>query len=207
MLRSERARPRRTGGTGMKRLVLAMFMSLDGFVTGPHGEFSGPDWSADLEKYWSGYALARAGHLLYGRTAFQFNKSFWEPAATDPGSPAASLPHAATMNRLPKTVFSNTLRGSPGWNATLAHGQLPAVVRNLKSDGDKGDLLCFGGAGFAHSLIASDLVDEYRLMVTPNLFGDGKRLFEPRFTGQNLKLLETRRLDTGAVILHYERSR
>jgi dihydrofolate reductase len=189
------------------KLLLAMFMSVDGFVTGPHGEFSGPDWSADLEQHWSGYALERAGRLLYGRVSFLFNKAFWEPAATEPRSPAAGFPHAVTMNKLPKTVFSNTLQGEPGWNATLARGNLSELVRYLKRGGGKRDLVSFGGAGFARSLIARDLVDEYRLMVTPNLFGDGQRIFEPPFEGRNLKLLESRALDTGAVILHYERRR
>jgi dihydrofolate reductase len=192
----------------MRRLVLAMFTSVDGFVAGPHGEFSGPDWSADLEKHWSGHALERAGHLLYGRVSFLFNKALWEPAATDPNSPAAGFPHAATMNSLPKTVFSTTLEGELGWNATLARGNLSELVRYLKRAGSgERDLVSFGGASFARSLIARDLVDEYRLMVTPNLFGDGQRIFEPPFDGRNLKLLESRALDTGAVILHYERRR
>jgi len=61
----------------MRKLVLAMFTSLDGYVAGSKGEFIPPTWFDDLERDWSGYALARAGHLLYGRVNFLFNKGFW----------------------------------------------------------------------------------------------------------------------------------
>jgi Dihydrofolate reductase len=190
----------------MAQLVLSMFMSLDGYIEKPGGEFAAPAWSDDLAEHWSGYALSRAGHLLYGRTNFLFNKGFWTQAETDPNSPAARVPYAATMNRLPKTVVSTTLQGDPGWNATLVKDDLPGAVAKLKQS-VVGDILVFGGAGIANSLVNLDLVDEYWLMITPDLFGDGKRLFEPGHPALPLSLMDTRRLDTGSVILHYRRDR
>jgi dihydrofolate reductase len=188
----------------MPKLVLSMFTSLDGYIEGPGGEFVPPPWSDDVEQHWSGYALERAAHLIYGRTNFLFNKGFWSAAETDPTSPAASIAYAGTMNRLPKTVFSTTLKGDPGWNGTFAEGDVAGVIGTLKAQAS-GDLYAFGGAGIANSLVARDLVDEYRLMVTPVLLGDGKRLFEGGRPRLALTLIETRRLDTGAVVLHYRR--
>ena len=52
----------------MARLILSMFMSLDGFVCGPNGEFITPEWSDDLEEHWSGYAMKHAGRFLYVET-------------------------------------------------------------------------------------------------------------------------------------------
>ena len=190
----------------MAKLVLSMFMSLDGYIERPNGEFVPPAWSGDLETHWSGYALERAGHLLYGRTNFLFNKGFWSAAETDPSSPAAGISYAGTMNRLPKTVFSRTLSGDPGWNGTLVKDDIAGAVAKLKATAKK-DLFSFGGAGLAHSLVALDLVDEYRLMVTPDLFGDGKRLFEGGRARAALSLIESKKLDTGSVILHYRRDR
>ena len=161
---------------------------------------------ADLEKHWSGYALGRAGHLLYGRVNFLFNKGFWEPAATDPNSPAASVPHAADMNRLPKSVASRTSAAIRVGTASCSQGDLAQAVAELKRTA-AGDIFSFGGAGLAQSLIAHDLVDEYRLMITPNLFGDGVPLFARGFRRQDLKLIDNRTLDTGAVVVHYERRR
>jgi dihydrofolate reductase len=191
----------------MGSLVLAIFTSVDGYIEGPDREFVPPAWSDDLARHWSGHSLARAGHLVYGRVSFEFNREFWSPADTDPTSPAASVPHAGTMNRLPKTVVSDRLQGDPGWNGTVVRGAaLADEVRRLKAIEPR-DVYCFGGAGIANSLVALDLVDEYRLMVVPTMYGDGKPLFGPGRPRLPLALLESRPLDTGAVILHYRRDR
>lgn len=190
----------------MAKLVLSMFTSLDGYIERPGGVFAPPPWSDEVGRHWSDYALARAAHLLYGRTNFLFNKGFWSAAETDPTSPAAGISYAETMNRLPKTVFSTTLSGDPGWNGTLVSGDIASAVGRLKAE-TAGDLYCFGGAGLANSLVGLDLVDEYRLMVTPTLLGDGKRLFETGRPELALTLVEATTLDTGAVVLHYRRQR
>ncbi|MBZ6078500.1 dihydrofolate reductase family protein [Microvirga puerhi] len=186
----------------MAKLVLSMFTSLDGYIEGPNGEFAPPAWSGDIEEHWSGYALQRAGHLLYGRKNFLFNKDFWSAAETDPKSPAAGIAYAGIMNRLPKTVFSTTLRGDPGWNATLVADDVAGAIERLKT-AIQGDLYLFGGAGIANTVMTFDLVDEYRLMVTPTLLGDGKRLFDDGRPRRSLELIESKQLDTGAIILRY----
>ena len=188
----------------MAKLVLSMFVSLDGFICGPDGEFVPPAWSDDLATHWSGYAMRHAGHFLYGRVNFLFNKSFWEAAESDPSSPAAGIDYAGQMNATPKTVFSTTLADDPGWNGTVVRDDLVGAIARLKAEKEK-DLFLFGGAGIANSMIALDLPDVYRLMVTPNLLGAGKRLFEGDTDRRSLELVESRPLDTGAVILHYRR--
>lgn len=190
----------------MANLVLAMFTSLDGYIERPGGEFVPPPWSDEVGKHWSGHALTRAGHLLYGRTNFLFNKGFWSAAETDPTSIAASIPYAATMNGLPKTVVSTTLSGDPGWNGTLVKDDLPGAVAALKATAAK-DIYAFGGAGLANSLAGLDLVDEYMLMITPTLLGGGKRLFETGRPSLALTLVDEMRLDVGSVILRYRRDR
>jgi dihydrofolate reductase len=184
----------------MAKVVLAMFISLDGCIEGPGGEFVAPAWSDEVGREWSGKGLEAARHLIYGRTNFAFNKGFWT-------SPEANgMPQTATMNSLPKTVVSSTLSGDPGWNGTVVKEDLAGAVERLKATVG-GDIYSFGGAGMANSLIALDLVDEYRLMVTPTILGDGKRLFDPGLPRLSLSLAETKPLDTGAVILHYVRDR
>jgi dihydrofolate reductase len=190
----------------MAKLVLAMFTSLDGCIEGADGTFRPPPWSDEVERNWSHDGLSRARHLVYGRRNFLFNREFWTPAETDPNSIAASISYAGTMNRMPKTVFSTTLEGEPGWNATLARGDAPGTVARLKATVD-GDIFCFGGAGLARTMIAHDLPDEYRIMVTPTIFGSGKRLFADGLPALDLELIDLRRLDTGSVIVHYRRPR
>ena len=191
----------------MADLVLAAFMSLDGFMEGPEG-FVPPAWSDDLEVHWSGETLARAGHLVYGRKSFTFNTDFW----LDESGPASEIAYADRMNGLPKTVLSTTLPDEPGWNATVARDMdtLAARIAELKRQ-DKGenggDVIALGGAGLSQSLIAADLPDEYKILVTPDLFGGGKKLFATGGPRLALELVETRALDTGATILRYRRKR
>jgi riboflavin biosynthesis pyrimidine reductase len=63
----------------------------------------------------------------------------------------------------------------------------------------------FGGAELAWVLIRNDLVDEYRIMVTPAILGDGKPLFGGSHSARQLQLVSARTLDVGSVILHYRR--
>lgn len=181
----------------MANLVLAMFVSLDGYISGPNSEFIPPPWSEEVGEAWSAANLKEASHLIYGRANFQFNKEFWTSAA------AMAQPQAEIMNRLPKTVASRTLSSPPGWNASVVRDDLVGAVESLKKSLTTGKVYSFGGAGLANSLMSKGLVDEYRLMVTPRLAGDGKRLFDRGISSVGLELLDARRLDVGSVILHY----
>jgi len=185
----------------MRKLILSMVTSLDGYIEGPGGEFTPPPWSDEVEREWPEWGMEAGGLFLYGRVNFVFQREFWGAADTDPNSPAAGISYAGTLNRAPKVMVSRTLTGDPGWNGRVLDGDLAEGVRALKAQPGK-DIISFGGAGLAHSLIAADLVDEYRLMVTASLFGGGKRLF-PDGVRQDLELVEFKRLDVGSLILGY----
>jgi dihydrofolate reductase len=191
----------------MADLVLTIFTSLDGYFTRPGGEFAPPPWSDEVEREWSLAALSRAKHLLYGRVNFLFNKGFWSPAETDPSSVAAQISYAPVMNGLPKTVVSRTLKGDPGWNARIAGPDLAAEVARLKREVTGGDIFAFGGSSLANSLLGLDLVDEFWLMVTPELYGAGDPFFRNGRPGARMTLTDCRRLDVGSVILRYRRAR
>jgi dihydrofolate reductase len=182
----------------MRKLILSMFMSLDGYIAGPGGEFVPPPWSDEVGREWSGWASETGGHILYGRINFEFNKGFWT------SDEAKGMPETPFMNATPKTVASRTLKGDLGWNGR-ATSDLAAEVAQLKAQDGK-DILSFGGAGLAYSLIAQDLVDDYRLMITPTLLGGGLRLF-PDGVRRDLALVEEKRLDVGSLILRYAAKR
>jgi len=185
----------------MRKLVLAMFLSLDGYVEGPNREFVPPAWSDDVARHWSGENLEMAGLLVYGRANYEFNKDFWLGEAADPSSPMRAS--AERINALPKIVLSSTLERAE-WNARPVGGDVAAEMNRLKAEPGK-DLVCFGGAGAAGTLMRLGLVDRYRLMVTPLLLGGGTPLFPEGLARQALTLRSAATLDTGAVILDYER--
>jgi len=182
----------------MRNVVLAMFATLDGFVAGPKGELVPPPWSDEAQLHWSDANLELAGTVVYGRKCYEGMAQFWQSADANPAT-------AAALTRLPKVVFSRTLR-DPTWaNTVVASGDLVSEVERLKSESGK-PVVVFGGAELAWSLVRSDLVDEYRVMVTPTLLGEGKPLFAGSDVRRDIRLVSARALDTGAVILHYERS-
>jgi dihydrofolate reductase len=188
----------------MSRLILSMFLTLDGFVQAPSGELIRPDWSDDMEQHWSAPNIAPGSLLLYGRRAFEENARLWPAMATDDRHSAEFRAVARRMNELPKVVVSRTLK-SAGWNATISNGPLQETVKQLK-ESFAGDINAVGGITLAASLLAADLVDEYRLLLMPQLFGGGRSLFEQSHAPLALRLQDIRRMDTGAVRLTYLRS-
>ena len=82
------------------------------------------------------------------------------------------------MNEIPKVVFSNSLASADWGETTIATGDLAAAVTRLKQERPDGYLLAHGGVRFARSLVATGLVDEYRLVTHPVVLGAGERLFD-----------------------------
>lgn len=189
----------------MSKLILSMFMTVDGFVEAPNGTMIRPDWSDDMERNWSEPNVAPGSLLLYGRRAFEQNAALWPALEQDEQNPAAFRALARRMNQLPKVVVSRTLQ-DPGWNATVSATALAETVSALKQS-FSGDINAVGGVTLAAALLAEDLVDQYRLLVMPQLFGGGHSLFKQPHAPIALMLEDVRRMDTGAVRLTYRRRR
>ncbi|MGW0228113.1 dihydrofolate reductase family protein [Actinopolymorpha singaporensis] len=153
----------------MTALVLKMSVSLDGYVAPEDGS---PDWIAaggsDDALDWTVETVSNACAHLMGATSYAVMAAHW---------PGDSGPFAQPMNEIPKVVFSNTLTSADWDRTTISAGELGESVRRLKEERSGGYLLAHGGARFARSLVASGLIDEYRLLVHPVVLGAGERLF------------------------------
>jgi dihydrofolate reductase len=182
----------------MRRLVLKMSMTIDGYVAGPEGEM---DWAMRTAhpdgKAWIDKTLREAGAHLIGRKLYEQFVGYW-PTSTDPVAEA--------MNEKPKIVFSRTadpqLPSAPGWEDPRVFGtDLVADLEALKAE-DGGDLLAQGGVEFGRSLVRSGQVDEYRLVVHPVVLGEGQALFAgaPEF---DLDLVDVVRFPSGSQALTY----
>lgn len=208
----------------MRELVLKMSMSLDGFVAGPNGE---ADWvfSADPEaKAWALETVWNASLHIMGSRTFQDMAAYW---------PTSTMAFAPPMNQIPKAVFSkqgsavlkaaDTAKGprdaldkagnahteqlQPGaesWAAAyVASGGLAHEIYKLKNDQDGQPILAHGGASFARSLIAQNLVDEYALAIHPIALGKGLPIFTGMPAPRPLKLVSSRAFPGGAVAQIY----
>jgi dihydrofolate reductase len=76
-------------------------------------------------------------------------------------------------------------------------------VSKLKQELD-GDILVNGSAQLVHTLMEHDLIDEYRLMVFPIVLGSGKRLFRDASDTIPLRLVDTKTVGSGIIILTYQ---
>lgn len=193
----------------MRRLIVAEFVTLDGVIQAPGGEQEDPDggfthggwtwpyWHDDIGKHFL-QMMAQADALLLGRKTWQIHGGAFE---TMPDSDA----FGATMNGIHKYVVSATLKSTSAWrNSTLLGQDVANEVRSLKQQSGK-DILLDGSSVLVHTLVESDLVDEYALHVYPVVLGSGKRLF-PEGTRINLKLLESQAMPTGVVYQRYRRT-
>ena len=186
--------------------VLWMVVSVDGYINGPGGEFIAPQWSADLDA-WASEVAARFDVLLYGRAAWEGMAAYWPNAETDPATPPAARDLARSMNGVRKIVFSRALQDAGRWtNSEIADADVGAVVAREKAKPGR-DIAIMPGARFAQTALSADVVDELALLVIPELFGHGTRLFEGHALRRRLTLSETRVMDTGAVLLRYKVAR
>lgn len=186
----------------MRKLVLMMSMSLDGFISGPDGEL---DWASGGDDYFRHVddLLASMSAFLHGRRVYENMAGYWSTADADPACTPRVAAFARLWRDMPKLVFSRTLERVE-WNSTLVREVVPAQMRALQSQ-PGGDMVV-GGAGLGASFLERDLIGELRVYVHPVVLGAGKPLFQPSTRRTVLQLAETRRFESGVVLMRYERT-
>ncbi len=179
----------------MSRLVMWNLMTLDGYFEGAKPwdlEFHQSIWGDELERL-SVEQLKGADRLIFGRATYEGMAAYWTTAKGE----VADL-----MNGIAKVVCSRSLARADWNNTTLVKGDAVAAVRDLKRQGD-GMSLVFGSADLSAALTSAGLFDEYRIAIAPVILGRGTTLFGRGLDTRPLKLLETRTLANGGVILRY----
>jgi dihydrofolate reductase len=207
----------------MRKLILKMSMSVDGFVGGAKSDV---DWIFSTMDEgavdWTMKSIWQAGVHIMGSRTFHDMASYW---------PFSSEVYAAPMNEIPKVVFSKdpsvtspaarsttqavrdasrasgTRANASGgdsskeqsWlNARVMSGDLATDIAQLKSEPGQ-DIMAHGGASFARSLVRLGLVDEYQLLVHPAARGQGLPLFSELPKPIALKLVSATIFPAGAV--------
>jgi dihydrofolate reductase len=185
----------------MGRIVVTEFISLDGVVEDPGGseDFKYGGWSFEFDRGAEGNEFkldeTRASEaLLLGRVTYEGFAEAW---------PSRDDEFANKFNSMPKYVVSSTLTAPEWTNSTVLQGDdLVETVSQLKQEAD-GDVVVHGSVQLAQALIEHDLVDELRLMVFPVILGTGKRLFGDPGEKKTLRLVDSKVVGDGVVILTY----
>lgn len=194
----------------MRKLIVAAMISLDGVVQAPggpdedasggfvHGRWIWPyaDGSGEV----MGGEFSRPFELLLGRRTYDIFAAYW-PHVPE-GAPHRGI--ADLFNGAAKHVATHHPE-TLGWRNSHALGpDIVAAVRGLKR-GDGPNLLTQGSSDLVHQLLASDLVDELRLLVYPLLLGRGKRLFDDRTQAAAFRLEESKASPAGVLVTCYVR--
>lgn len=185
----------------MRKIILSMSVSVDGFIEGPDRQI---DWHMvddELHRHFN-EQLREMGAFLNGRVTHELMAGFWPTADADPASTGPMAEFAGIWRDMPKIVFSRTLR-TAGWNTTIMRDVVVKEIMALKER--PGGDLALGGADLAASFMRHDLIDEYRLYVHPVVIGQGKPLFPVSDIRTRLLLAGTQTFGNGVVLLRYRR--
>lgn len=211
----------------MRKLMMKMSISVDGFVGAANGEI---DWifntTDDAATAWIVGLCRAAGLHIMGSKTFQDMASYWPTSIED---------FAAPMNEIPKALFTkkgfkgidrrhtttavenarryNAARGiqhnaeasaaAVSWaDARVFDGDLAEGIRELKAEPGK-PILAHGGAEFMRSLIATGLIDEYHLLIHPAALGSGLPIFNGLARPLDLRLADVKVFPGGAIAHSY----
>ncbi|WP_298646497.1 dihydrofolate reductase family protein [uncultured Proteiniphilum sp.] len=179
----------------MRKFIMWNIITLDGYFEGNQKwelPFHNVVWGQELERL-SIEQLYSADYLVFGRVTYEGMASHWTKAEGE---------IADLMNKIPKLVFSRTLKSAEWNNSTLIKENASAEIIKLKEQGGR-DMYVFGSANLSETFINDDLFDEYRIGIAPVILGSGRPLFRQGISSKDLTLVSTQQLLTGGVVLKY----
>ena len=188
----------------MRRIVLQMMTTLNGRLDDPMAWVHGvsDDQYRDIERIYATFDT-----VLVGRTTYEEMAAYWPGALSEAAGTETNRAMARRMDAYAKLVFSRSGRRKlTEWNNTEqvvvgSDDELARVLVNLKTRPGR-DIHLSGGASFAQSVTALDLVDEFHFFVYP-VVSPGESWFSRLADNRELSLLATSRYENGVVRLHY----
>jgi len=178
----------------MKKVILDLAVSLDGFIEGPNGEI---DWCIMDDDMNFDRFLESVDTIFYGRASYDA----WGNYQPDALASEAEQSLWKAVHEKKKYVFSTQNREDV--KATFIQSDIAAAVSSIKN-GEGQDIWLYGGAGLIKTFIREGLIDRYRISVHPIVLGAGKPLFEDLKNRITLKLIQTNVFKSGVVQLIYE---
>jgi len=187
----------------MRKLIVSMNLSLDGFLSGPFGEL---DWHFEIWNDSMGdkilERLEETDTIILGRVTYETIAKYWTVKPMEDHFPRQDLAIADKMNQHTKVVFSKTMKKSIWHRSVFANGDPKEEIKRLKEQEGK-DMILFGSARLASMFILSGIVDEYHLWIHPVILGRGKPIFNDLQKRMNLKLKDSVSFESGVVANYY----
>ena len=190
----------------MRKVILHMMITLDGFVAGPNNELDWIMMDSEKDKDSLDFYNTTVDTGLMGYGAYRTLFEFWPNVLKDPLASELHKAFSKKMEDIRKVVFSGTDRKLEWSNTELfvitGNDDIVKEVAKLKQQPGK-DIVLIGGVQLAQTFVQLGLVDEYRLFVHPVILGNGKPLFIDIANRINLKLSSAKTYRSGVMALHY----
>ena len=171
----------------MRRVVLGVGISLDGYIARPDGSV---DFLFMPKDYSMGPFFKRIDTALMGRKTYEMGLKLGGGTISSPGMKCH--------------VFSRTLEAGQRAEVTITSEAPKRFVEELRKKKGK-DIWLMGGGELTREFLREDLVDELYLGVVPVLIGEGIAAFPSGFPQREFALKENRSFSRGMIALWYER--
>ena len=196
----------------MNKLILETQISIDGYIADKNGDTGwmiwnwGQDWNwdKDLQAYHTNLNKSVNSILISSQMAQEGFNAHWKQVTQDPTDTRFEFANHIVNSK--KFVVSRTLTAETeipgGWqNVSVLKGNLEDAVTDLKSQ-NNGNIIVYGGATLVSSLINSNLIDEYHLIINPIALGQGLPVFK-KLT--NLKMVNSKPFECGIIVNFYKK--
>ncbi len=197
--------PRHKGGSMTRKITASLYMTLDG--RGGFPKYPGSDRpQKEPNDMWREMWLNRFDDVttvIMGRRSFVGHRRVWSEKAREKSDPQFAWDYSRWLDGVDKVCLSHRLK-SPGWeNSRIIKGDLSKIVAKLKRE-KGGNIIAEGGPRLIQEFMRRRLADDYWLVVQPVVWGQGPRYWGSMKEQLTLKLLSSKVLEDGELLLHYQ---
>ena len=189
----------------MRKLVVFMHMSVDGFAAGPDGEMGWIHVDDEIFDY-AGDQTDEADVALYGRKTFEMMDAYWPNAADQPGATPHDVKHSRWYNSVDKLVLSHSMQAKEKNKTSFISKDVTEHINRVKNQPGK-NIIVFGSPTTVGFLLQENLVDELWLFVNPIILGKGISFFNGAKNSLRLKLVSSNAFSSGVVCLQYSKDK
>lgn len=186
----------------MRKLVLIVHTSLDGYVAGPQGELSDFD-PGEANLAFVASLTETADAAMFGRVSYELLEAHWPYVKDQPDASPAAKKFSSWYSSAQKIIISKTLD---------LHDPSVIIIReNLKESVEKitslpgKDILIFGSPSLAQHLMAENLIDQYWIFINPVILGKGIQLYPKGSDLKKFRLVRQEAFPNGEIGLCYEK--
>lgn len=180
------------------KLIVTMWMTLDGFIAGPQGELDWIKGDDEMSDYEIGL-ISEVDTLLLGRKTYQEFYAYWSEKG--PPKEGWEKTFVKKINAVHKIAVSKSLKKAE-WNESEILTDVTAETIKKAKDASKKGILIYGSVSIVQQLTNLGLIDEYQLLIHPVLLSQGKKLFD-NVDRKGLKLVTSKSFKSGVTVMTY----